>query len=120
MNCTKCGTPDMKVQSMQDLSDDGVLRVALHLRCDNCWEGHMYISNGMYLNSTCKDEPQLMSMHGEGREYYFKCSRPGNDTYTLVARKSYATKERLEAMGFTVHERDDDMTLPAYRLYELK
>ena len=116
MKCTKCVSEKMIFNSNNaiDLGDTAVM---VFYRCHNCWYTHSFTYQQPYLNGVELDQPRLVAMYGEERYRYFKCSTPESDTFTLVARRKLATKERLEAMGFIVEE--VDQPLPGYRLYEL-
>jgi hypothetical protein len=112
-----CTTGEMKFESVQQVDSN---LVTSFWRCTCCFTTHQVNYGNPWLATTYLDMPQLKPMSGDIRWDYFKCSRPGGETYTLVAKKGHiVSKEYLEHMGFTVIERTDDMTLPAYRLYEL-
>ena len=115
MKCTKCGN-ELKFCHTTQL-DDSV--ITGFYRCHTCWTVHCYSYTQPYLANTYTDVPRLVPMSSNSNaEYkYFKCYREGAEAYMLVAKRMLATRERLEAMGYSVEEPENQ--LPAYRLYEL-
>lgn len=119
MNCPKCGK-EMSLYQHNVIDCGG--SVVVFFRCESCWITY----NVSFSNPICcdgyEDPLRLEAMYGDERYKYYKCSKPGNDNYTNVAsRGKYVNKARLEEMGFkVVADPDEGITLPAWRLYELK
>lgn len=113
-----CAPEMMRLESTMIAAPNNVIG---YWRCTSCWTMHQVEYINPVLINTYANPLELRALNGDDRWDYFKCSRPNDDEFTLVAKKGpFVSKERLEAFGLTVHERQDNLTLPGWRLYEVR
>ena len=116
MKCPKCKVR-MKLYGEVTVLEASVL---INLRCEECFSVYTFDYSQPHQLDINYEPPRLKPCSGDINEQwrYFKCHKPKDDCYTLVAKRKLATRARLEELGYTVED-PTDTTTNAGRLYEL-
>ena len=121
MECPKCKS---ELRMFDKNVIDCGMSIMAHFRCESCWETHsINFCNPIFTD--CQPDPlELRYFNGtSGYRYtYWKCSREGNDSYTLIANIGrYAKREIIESLGLKIIAEPNEMNeLPGERLYEIR